>query len=210
MAHEPTYRAAVLSGAGGSYIANLMYKQKPLDVKMFAELLIGYAAKGYSLTPHDPLLTLVQWALEPSDPQVYVRSILAEPGDGVAPRHILMEQGIVDHYIMPPISETTSLGIGLDLAGTPLDVGAPELSAFTPLEPLLRFSGRSRIGLPASGNYLGLSTAIVIQHPEDGIEDGHEIVFQTDAPKREYRCFLESFAAGLPRVPDGTLDAPCP
>ena len=54
-------------------------------------------------------------------------------------------------------------------------------------------------------------TAIVVQHPEDGIEDGHEVVFQTEAPKNEYRCFLQSYAAGVtPTVPKGTTaDAPC-
>jgi hypothetical protein len=42
---------------------------------------------------------------------------------------------------------------------------------------------------------------VVVQHPGDEIEDGHETVFQTDPPKFQYRCFLESFAKGTPRVP---------
>ena len=54
-------------------------------------------------------------------------------------------------------------------------------------------------------------TAIVVQHPSDGIEDGHEIVFQTDPPKHEYECFLASSLHGVPKVPDGgDPDAGCP
>ena len=55
-------------------------------------------------------------------------------------------------------------------------------------------------------------TAVVVQHPEDGIQDGHEVVFQTEPPKHQYRCFLASFAAGKTPVvpPDAAADAPCP
>jgi hypothetical protein len=37
------------------------------------------------------------------------------------------------------------------------------------------------------------------------------MVFQTDAPKREYRCFLQTWAAGqTPVVPGpGDLTGPC-
>ena len=50
-----------------------------------------------------------------------------------------------------------------------------------------------------------------MQHPGDGIEDGHEVMFQTEAPKHQYRCFLQGFAHGAPTVPpDGAADAPCP
>ena len=61
-----------------------------------------------------------------------------------------------------------------------------------------------------SGNY-GNITAIVTQHPSDGIEDGHEMVFQTDPPKREYRCFLQTWAAGqTPILPlPGDVNGPC-
>jgi hypothetical protein len=45
----------------------------------------------------------------------------------------------------------------------------------------------------------------------DGIEDGHEVIFQTDPPKHQYRCFLQSWLSGVPKVPpDDVADAPCP
>lgn len=213
---EPLYRAVVLSGAGGSYIENVMWKQQPLNVLDAVRLLLGYATQRRELKEDDPVLTLFQWAEEPSDVVGYTRAIIREPPAGMAPRDVLMEQGIVDHYIMPPIANTMSLSLGLDLTGTPLDGTSPELEMDgTPtLESVLQFSGGTQIPLPVTGNLTSGGahvTAVVTQHPSDGIEDGHEIVFQTDAPKREYTCFLAAWAAGtMPSVPvPGTLGGPC-
>jgi hypothetical protein len=86
-----------------------------------------------------------------------------------------------------------------------------------PIQSVLQYSGRKQIAFPASANFsppggAPPTTAIVVQHASDGIEDGHEIVFQTEAPKHEYRCFLAGYAAGVaPVVPQGvTATSPCP
>jgi hypothetical protein len=213
---EPLYRAAVLSGAGASWIENIVWKQQPLDVRSVFELLLGYRSAGRALEENDPVLTLFQWAEEPADPLVYTRA-MADGSAGVSPPHVLMEQGIVDHYILPPIANATSLSLRLDLVDPPLDATNDELTAAgTPtLESELAYSKRSQIALPVSGNRVATGgvhvTTVVVQHPGDGVEDGHEVVFQTDPPKREYRCFLQTWAAGqLPRVPlPGDVEGPC-
>ncbi len=206
LAYEPSLGAAVLSGAGGSYIANVMDKIKPLDVRPLAEILLDYNMYERSLDWHDPALSFVQWAAEPSDPQAYDPLI--------APRNVLMLQGIVDHYILPSIANATSLALGLDEAGPAYDAGnAEEEMLMQPvLGPLLPLVGRAAIDLPAQGNSAaGAATAVVVQHPGDDIEDGHEVVFQTDPPKHQYVCFLQSFLHGVPSVPpDGAADDPCP
>jgi hypothetical protein len=203
MAYESRYGAAVLSGAGGSYIANVMDKIEPVKVRPLAEILLDYNMDERSLDPHDPALTLMQWGAEPSDPQVY---------DGrVSGRHVLMLQGIVDHYILPSIANATSLAMGLDEAGPAYDATSAEEAMLgqTPLATLLPYAAQKAIALPASGNAAG-ATAVVVQHPGDGIEDGHEVVFQTEPPKHQYRCFLSSWLSGVPTVPpDGAADDPC-
>jgi hypothetical protein len=209
------FRAIILSGAGGSWIANIIDKKKPLPVRGAAELFLGLPAAGeYHLTEHDPLLALFQWGAEAADPPVYAPRLIREPRSGEPARHVLMLQGIVDHYILPSIANATTLSVGLDLAGGSLDAKTPELAAFTPAESVLDLVGRRSIALPASENVMSPSgervTAVVVQHAEDGLEDGHEVAFQTDAPKRQYRCFLASLAKGIPSVPDrGAADAPC-
>jgi hypothetical protein len=213
-ANEPILRTLILSGAGASWIENVIYKLQPLAVKPDIELLLGYAPLHRSLTETDPVLTLFQWAEEPADPLVYTRKFGARADDApTTPRDILMEQGIVDHYIMPPIANATSLSLGLDLAGTPLDATTPEIESLPSLESELVYSGGRQITLPVTWTQSypqDSKTAVVIQHPSDGIEDGHEIVFQTDPPKREYRCFLLSSLTGTPRVPaPGDVLGPC-
>ena len=198
---EPAYRAMILSGAGASWIANVIYKESPLNVRPIAEALLGY--QGHTMTEHDPVLSLLQWAGEPADPQVNARLVVDEPiGE---PRQVLMFQGILDTYIPPPVANALSLSLGVDLAGEPLDELLPE---YRPLGPLLPLAGSGAIALPTAGNRRsGAITAVVVQHPEDGIEDGHEVVYQSASPQLQYRCFLESLRDGVPRVPASDASA---
>jgi hypothetical protein len=125
-----------------------------------------------------------------------------------------MMQGIVDHYILPPIADAESLSLGLDLAGSELDDQAAEIATLAPIGPLLPLSGHGKIALPAAGDLAVGSakvTAILTQNQGDGIEDGHEVVFQTDGPKHQYVCFLQGLLKGSPTVPtQGTPMDPCP
>src|SRR5206468_9826066 len=68
LAYEPRFGAAILSGSGGSFMENLLHKQKPLPVRRLVELSLGYTFRGYTLTQGDPALSMLQWALEPADP----------------------------------------------------------------------------------------------------------------------------------------------
>ncbi len=197
LAVAPRYRAAILSGAGGSWIANIVHKQKPLETRPFAEALLRYGA--HRLHEHDPVMSLLQWAGESADPPVYGPAIIDAPWAG-EPRHVLMLQGIADTYILPPMANALSLAMGLDLAGPALDAEHPVAGAFTPLAELLGLRGRAAVELPVRGNRDGV-TAVVVQHLEGPIEDGHEVVFQTEPPKVQYRHFLRTFAAGVPEVP---------
>jgi hypothetical protein len=211
LAAERSLGLAIMSGAGASYVANVIDKLKPLAVRPYAEVLLGFTQDQRSLDAHDPALMILQWAAEPSDPQVYDRLVVREPPAGAAPIHVLMLQGIVDHYILPSIANATSLALGLDEAQPTYDAGSDELRMLKQpmLAPLLPLAGARSVSLPYAAP--SGATALVVQHPGDMIEDGHEVVFQTDPPKHQYRCFLASWLAGqVPRVPsDGNADDPC-
>lgn len=217
VAFEPLYRAVVVSGSGASWIENVIWKQQPLNIRNVLGVLLGYTQQRQAVLDDDPILTLFQWAEEPADSDVYSRDIIAEPPTGEEPRHWLMEQGIVDHYILPPIANAMSLSLGLDLLGTELDDKSAELAdAGDPtLASVIQFStGKPILTYPVAGNRTSQGqtlTTLVTQHPADGIEDGHEMVFQTDAPKREYRCFLQTWVQGkTPVVPaPGALTGAC-
>jgi hypothetical protein len=217
LAVEPRYRATILSGSGGSWIENVLYKQEPFVVRPIMEVLVGYVNEDPPRTMGrgDPVLSLFQWAAEAADSQVYDDVLVRAPRAGASPRHVLQEQGIVDHYIMPTIAETTALSMGLDLGGPAYDGAAtPEIASLPTMAEVLPFVGRGPMALPASGNVTSggaKATAIVVQHRSDGIEDGHEVVFQLEAPKHQYRCFLSTLLRGTPTVvPDGGENDPCP
>ena len=111
-------------------------------MRPLALALLKYSGEMYRQYPY---LNLLQWAGEIADPPVFGRRLVHEPGQE-APRHVLMLQGIVDHYILPSIANATSLSLGLDLAGPPLDAGTAELESFLPLASLLPLIGRSTPG----------------------------------------------------------------
>jgi len=200
------FDAAILSGAGGSWIENVVHKLSPIAVRPIAEALLGYDRIGRALGEHDPVLTLLQWAGEAADPQVYGAAPPRDGGRAARDTHVLMIEGIVDTYILPPIANATALSLALDLAGTAHDERDARLAAFVPLGALLGFVDRDQRALPIVGNDGG-RTRVVVQSPGDAIEDGHEAMFQTPAPKHQYRCFLVDLAAGVaPTVRVGAAD----
>ncbi len=195
---EPKFGALLLSGAGGSWIENVIFKQRPLAVLPLAQFIVGYTRSTQHLTALDPVLgLLLQWAGEAADPQIYARHVIDAPTQGATARHVLMMQGIVDTYILPSIANGLSLPLGLDLAGPALESTDPRAASFTSAADALPLVGRGSVAYPARANRTveGYSiTAVVTQHLEDGVEDGHEVVFQTEGPKHQYRCFLDDFA----------------
>lgn len=196
LAAQPKFQAAILSGAGGSYIDNVMDKLLPLPVKGVAAALLGYDIHGRELTRFDPALTLFQWAVELAD---------SPPYGAMNGAHILMLQGIVDHYILPSIAQATSLSMGLDLVGVDLAAQHTELEAMQQphLSQMLPLVGGKVLPFPVAGNGKDGRTRVVVHNPGDGMEDGHEVNFQTARPKSQYRCFLADLAAGkVPVVRD--------
>jgi hypothetical protein len=187
----------------------------PLNVPGVLDVLFDYTSSGRALTEHDPAATMIQWAIESADPQVYDERIIAAPPAGSHARDVLMFQGIVDHYILPPIANATTLTLGLDLGGVAVDQATPAESMYTPILALMPLVQRSQIAFPVQGNLTGgdgrKATGVLMQAPGDAIEDGHEVMFQTDPPKHEYQCFLASSLVGTPVAPPlANTDAGCP
>jgi hypothetical protein len=203
MSAEPRFRLAILSGAGGSFAENIVWKEKPIRVRPVAELLLEYTAIDRSLAIWDPALALLQWAGEAADPPVYGRALIDEAAPGEA-RHVLMLQGIVDRYILPPIAAAVALSLGLDLAGPSLDTGVAEIAHFPAMADLMALRGRGPVAAPVRENRQSNAgdsvTAAVVQYLEDGIEDGHEVAFQRADARAQYRAFLASWLASTPEI----------
>ena len=133
---------------------------------------------------------------EASDPKVYARGLIAELARG-EPRYRLIVQGIEGSYIPPPVANALSLALGLERAASGLEPSLAELS---------RAFGRAHLEPPVAGNHDAGVTAVVVQHPEDGVKDGHEVFFQWSEPKTQLRSFLWTWRAGEPPVRSGPPD----
>lgn len=212
-AFEPLYGSLILSGAGASWLENILHKLRPVPTRPLAETLLGYTRLGFTLTEADPVLNLLQWAGEEADAAVYAPLLLRDAAPGQE-RHVLMFQGIVDTYIPPPVANPLTLALGLDLAGPALDRDTPELASFESVLSVLPLRGRSEIAYPAVGNldpHGRPVTAVVAQHWGDAVEDGHEAMWQTEPPRAQFRCFLAtSVSADAPSVPDPSTPTACP
>ncbi|MBS2024499.1 MAG: hypothetical protein JST92_19030 [Deltaproteobacteria bacterium] len=204
LAIEDRFEATVLSGAGASFLENLLWKEKPLAVRPLAEALLGYTALHLSLGPSDPIVHFIQWAAEPADSQLIAQDAMGQK------RHALVITGIVDRYILPPISQSLLIPLGVLPAGPQLDQHTAEEAIFPFQQDALRgaFTGELPLALPYTN--AGGPVRVALQHAEDGIEDGHEVLFQEREPKRQMRCFLDSLRTGAPRVPAPDVnDGPC-
>ncbi|MDW8245775.1 MAG: hypothetical protein RMJ84_04280 [Sandaracinaceae bacterium] len=198
---ETRFRAIILSGAGASWIENILHKQSPVRAKAIAEALLGYRSSQEGLTESDPVLNFLQWGGEEADAAVYAPLILAHE----SPPHVLVFQGIVDTYIPPPVANALTLALQLDVAGPVIDKSEVRLSHFESVLDVLPLSGGRGLGYPVRGNQSkgGLSlTRVLTQHAEDGIEDGHEVLWQREEVRKQLRCFLHSLARGTPQVID--------
>jgi hypothetical protein len=185
---EPRYDALVLSGAGGSFALNVLYKRSPLPVLPIIATLLD-VDEG-DLSDASVPIGLLQWAGEAAD--------VPPSAWGARDRlDVLMTQGIVDTYILPPIANVATVSLGLDLGGPALDVGA--LPDLTGVAEVIGFGGGAPVGLPLSGNRSD-HTRVVVQRAEDGVEDGHEIAFQSEAARAQVQTFLASRLLGTPVV----------
>ncbi|MFZ5441048.1 MAG: hypothetical protein ACOZQL_13655 [Myxococcota bacterium] len=194
LATNRDFRAGALTGAGGSWLYNLVLKQATGSAELVAQLL-AYRDDDVVETT-DPMLQLASIAWDPIEPMNQAPLWRARGAS------VLLVAGLVDTYYLPRMQAALAHAAQLDLVGPSLE---PEL-----LEGVLA-GGGARVDAPLSGNRTG-ATQAVVQHQARAGRDGHFVVFD-DAPVRhQYGCFFETAVSlGVPRVvaPLPSADAAC-
>lgn len=208
-AWQPAYTAMVVSGAGGSWIQNVVHKTKPIPTLPVAATMLSEPEEA--IDAFHPALSLLQWAGESVDPPLWGSALWDEEAVGLAP-DILMVQGVADHYIPPPVANAASVSLELDLGGDPVD---GELSdTYLTFSRAVTLRGSTGRALPAGYNRRLLErpvTRILVQHAEDGIEDGHEVAYQREAARHQIDCFVHThFEGGAVVAAPGYAIDPCP
>jgi hypothetical protein len=137
LAHEPSVRAAMLSGAGGSLLLSLLHKTEPFDIPMLLRVAVGEPIDEFH-----PVLNLVQQMTEPADPLNYAARIMGRAADA-PPKHLFVSQGVIDHYTPGPTTDAL-------ITALQIPVASPVLSPINGLS----LRGLTPVALPLSGNLL--------------------------------------------------------
>jgi predicted esterase len=190
-------RAALFS-AGGTLIGyTLLGKTEPVDVPSLVRSLLGFrgasteeafANEGFGM--EHPVVTVLQGWIDPSDPGNYAPLAITRPRAGVAPRSVLMIEGLRDVYVAPPSMEALATAFRIPVA-------APVARDI----PGLRFLGLLPVDGVVEGNLAGGAvTGALLQFPDSG----HVAFFDVPRGRERVAGFFGSLAAGGP----GALPGP--
>lgn len=185
VAFEPTLKGAVLSGTGGIFYLSALNKTEPVSFPDLIETLI----RDVPVDEDNPTLALAQMAIERSDTINYAPFMARLPrtapdGTPLAPRNIFHTEGFTDHYTPNKAIEAFATALGGDLVMT---ADATELEGVT-------LRGRTIVPAPITGNING-ATVVTAQYNQAGASDGHFVVFDISAARKQTSKFLGTLAA---------------
>lgn len=178
LVHEPLVKGAVLSGAGGLLYLSMILKTEPVDVAGLVATII----RDYPLDEFNPLLAMLQMYMDRADPVVYGPSLVRQPREGIAPKHIYQSEGFTDHYTPVRSIEALATSIGGNLV-------EPVLAEV----PGLTLRERPVLTAPVTGNSEG-ATSVLVQYEQLADSDGHFVVFDVDAARLQSSRFLGTLA----------------
>ncbi len=197
---EDAYRAALLTGAGVSWIYNLVYKQSPLPLG----LALDWVLNADDWSEYHPLATVFQTTADGAEAANFAPWWI----DRAQPRDVLLIGGYADAYFPPPMIEGLAVAAGLDQGGE-------QVQPYS-LDALETLGGRGQVSLPASGNIAadqGKATGVWLQVEAPANLDGHYVAFNVEETMYQWSCFFASAVAdGMATVPapKGDVYAACP
>ena len=189
-------KGTVLSGAGGSLVHGLLDKEKPNNTSVG----VRNALQEIDLDEYHPVLNLIQFYFEETDPLVYASLLFREPvGSAV---HVLNAFGWDDRYT----PWKTSVILAAALGGV---LGMPDHRPLdwdpSGLDPVIDL-GLDVADLPVTGNMDvdGQSiTGVSISAVSDGPHDGHFISFHEPVVSQIMGFVESTMDGGAPTVPAG-------
>jgi hypothetical protein len=188
VAFEPSLSGAVLSGTAGLFYVNVLHKTKPLDIPA----LVSTFLRDEPVDEDNPSLALVQMWVERSDPVNYAPLMVRRPLG--TPRNIFQTEGFTDSYSPNLGIEAFATALGGDIAMLPDTKDVPGL---------IEIRGRAIRPEPIAGNLHG-ATAVLSQFNQKAGSDGHFVVFDIAAARKQAAEFLGTLA----RTGQATVVAP--
>jgi len=194
LAADDGARGAVLSGSGSMISISLLEKTEPIDIgKLVKGLFLGLASEEQGeVDPFHPAISLAQTIVDAADPIHYVARIALEPRPGQAPKSIYQTEGVNpdgsgDSYTPPRCIRVQAVATGLPLQ-------EPVIFPFFEHE----WAGLEALAIPdggLSGNLAGgRASGVLAQWPAAQASDGHFVVFDVDAARKQAADFLRHLA----------------
>jgi hypothetical protein len=194
---EPRIRAVVPTGAGGYWSYFVLETEFIPALKGKLGLLLDLRGDYSQL---HPAMHVVETALEPVDPIVYMPRLGRDPLPGHPARPVYEPHGEGDSYFPTSVQDAVALAYGNKQAGAVVWPGTQDALALAGLGGVLAYSVKDDVTSAGGAAYTG----VVVQYAGDGVYDPHAIYTQLDAVKYQYGCFFETFLA------TGTATVPAP
>ncbi|MCC6217297.1 MAG: hypothetical protein IT376_20740 [Polyangiaceae bacterium] len=198
---EPAVRAAMLSGAGGTWLQSLTMARSPFEFANVVRFLLSLDPDDIA-DRFDPPLTLFQTVMEPVDMTSWARHVATEPLGGRASRDLLLVEGVVDTYHFPRMASAYGMALGADVI---------EPAAEETWRAEYALVGRGGVQAPARGNVVGSDgaprTVVTLQREAPPGIDGHYVPFEWPDVQYRYGCFFATAATGPRVVPAPSTDA---
>jgi hypothetical protein len=187
------FQGAILSGAGGTWVEFAFGPKDPVDLQGLVETVS--LPPGEDLDRFHPFIDIFETGVAGADNTLWTRHIFRHPRGQQAP-HVLIVQGQPDAQVPTNLQRALVRSVGADFVGT--DVGKRSIDR---LLPALHSIGRAGLSGPVKGNVsvsgVGARTGVVVRYAEDGLLDGHSVLFQRPDTREVFVRFVRDVAKGL-------------
>ena len=194
------FDGAVLSGAGGTWVEFAFGPKDPIDLLSVIET--TSLPPGEHLDRFHPFIDMFETGVAAADNTLFTRHMLKHPRKGHNAPHVLVLQGQPDAQVPTGLQRALVRSVGVDFLGN--DVGKRSIDR---LLPGLHSIGKSALSSPQSLNVSvpgqGKRTGVVVRFAEDGLLDGHSVIFQRDDTRAVFIEFVDAVAHD--KVPVVTL-----
>ncbi len=202
------WQGAILTGAGGSWTEYALGPQDP-PLPVLLEFFLGMPLNEH-LDRWHPAIQIATLSIAGANTIHFLPTYFRDPRLPRPSPHMLVIEGHIDLQNTIGLQRALVAALGVDMVG-------PDVAEIPPGIPIgpegqiiqrIELAGGRQLDPPVSGNMnvpgQGVRTAVVVRYPEDGIREGHYVVFQREEPKHQYGCFLEDLAAGkVPTIIEG-------
>jgi hypothetical protein len=203
---DPRVKITVPTGAGGYWSWFLLQTSTIPNLKGELGFLLGITNPNYSHL--HPALHLMELALEPTDPIVFMPRVGHNPLPNHPVRPVYEPHGQGDSYFPTDVQDACAMAYENKQTGT---------QVWSTMQPALALEGLDgMLPYPVSGDLTSTTgasyTGAVVQYMGDGVYDPHDIFSQLDAVKYQYGCFFKSFLdtgkATIPAPADYSVACP--